>query len=310
MMFSISFAADTQAEGDSFIKKLNVSGSLRLRYSAYEAANQIDTMGISRARIKITGDLAPDFSFLVQPDFASLSTGGTVAFADAYAEFKNICSYVKSLKIGQFLLPFAYDLGKYKTIYGTGLNPSHYGVITPARDYGLRASGPIPILSNLFFDGAILNGTGSTDTNKAKDIVGRVNFKNNITDLGVSGYYGMANAAQTEKKDLAIDLEMKAGKHLLVAEYLLGTNIAVTSKIKEESMQWSYLASNNYEPLFKLELFDPNVNVANDKVSTVTLGLNYVFDNNRKLLTNYNIRMEESAQINNNSLLIELQTQI
>lgn len=309
LLFAFLVSSAAYSEEASFIKKLNVSGSLRLRYSAYEASNQVDTMGISRARIKITGDLAPDFSFLVQPDFAALSTGGIVAFADAYAEFKDVCSYIKSLKIGQFLLPFAYDSSKYKTVYGTGLNPSHYGIIMPARDYGVRVAGPVLNLPGLYYDGAITNGTGSTDTNKSKDVIGRINFKNNAIDLGLSGYYGKANGGQIEKKDLAIDIEYKANPFTIVLEYLTGYNTAVTAKIKEESLQLSWI-SQKYEPLFKLEIYDPNTNQSNDKVNTVTIGLNYIFDANRKLLTNFNIPIEESTQINNNSLLIELQTQI
>ena len=309
MAFSVSFAAESQLEDGSFIKKLNVSGSLRTRYSAYESSTTVDTMGISRARIKITGELAPDFSFLVQPDFAGLSTGGTVAFADAYIEFKNLCAHVKSLKIGQFLLPFAYDSGKYKTIYGTGLNPSHYGVIMPARDYGLRVAGVAPILSNIYFDAAVVNGTGSVDTNKSKDIVARVNFKNDMLDLGLSSYSGKAGATQTAKEDIAVDLEIKGGPSLLVAEYVIGQNTAATAKLTEASLQLSYLLKN-YEPLVKLEIYDPSVSTSSDGVNTATLGLNYVFDSNRKLLVNYNIPMEETTQINNNSLLIELQTQI
>jgi len=309
MFFSVSFAAEVSLD-PSFIKKLNVSGSLRLRYSALEAGNQMDAFSLSRARIKITGDLASDCSFLVQPDFSALSTGGNLALADAYVEFKNIYKNVKSLKIGQFLVPFGYDSGKYKTIYGTNLNPYYYNTIISARDYGIRASGIVPLLSNIYFDGAIVNGTGGVETNKTKDLAGRINFKNDILDLGVSGYAGKATAASLSKGDLGVDLEIKANPCLIVAEYLNGENTLATAQITDTYLQLSCLINNNYEPLIKYEEYDPNINQTNNKVNTYTLGLNYVFDSNRKLLVNYNINAEETAQINNNSLLVELQMQI
>ncbi len=292
----------------SYVKKINVSGSLRIRYAFYEAANQLDAFSISRGRIKIVADVAPDASFLVQPDFAALSTGGTVALADAYAELK---LPITNLKIGQFLVPFAYDSGKYKTIYSTGLNPTHYGTIVAARDYGLRLSGPFPNLSGFYYDGAIINGTGAVDTNKSKDIAGRVNYKNDFIDIGLSGYYGRAGTTSTEtsKKDIGLYVEYKNSALQLVAEYLLGQNLLATAKIQETYVQLS-APLGRFEPLVKYEVYDPNVAAAGNIVNTLTIGGSYALNKEMKLLLNYNIVGEETAQTSNNALLLELQTQI
>lgn len=299
-------AAETKIEIPSFLKKLTMNGFLRVRYSAYEAAAQMDAFSLSRARIKLTGEITSDILFLVQPDFAGLSSGTNVALADAYAQFK--LPYT-TLKIGQFLLPFAYDSGKYKTIFGTGLNPTYYGLIVPSRDYGLRAAGAIPMFSGFYYDAAIINGTGGVDVNKTKDIVGRVNYKNDLLDIGVSGYYGKAGAAQIDKKDLGVDVEYNFAPYQIVAEYLTGQNLAATAKLQDYYLQLSGMF-DKHEPLVKYEVYDSDVAAPSNAVNTLTLGYACYFDKTTKGLINFNLVNEETTQINNNTLLFELQVQI
>jgi len=298
--------SETKVEVPAFIRKLSVNGALRIRYTMNESPAAMDAFSLSRARIKITGEITPDILFLIQPDFAGLSTGGTVALADAYAQLKT--SYA-TFKAGQFLLPFAYDSGKYKTIYGTGLNPSYYNVIVNARDYGVRATGALPNVAGVSLDGALVNGTGGAETNKTKDIVGRVSYKNDSLDVGLSGYYGKAGAASIEKKDAAIDLEYKFAPYQFVAESLLGQNIAATAKLQDTYLQVSGMF-DVHEPLVKYEMYDPNTLVGNDKVNTLTLGYGYYIDKTTKVLVNYNLVNEETTPVNNNTLLVEFQTQI
>ena len=288
-----------------FVKKLTTSGYLRVRYSAWDSAVS-DAFSISRARIKVAADLAPDLMFVIQPDFAGLSTGGTVALADVYAEAKLPFGVGR---LGQFLLPFGYDSAKYKTIYGTGFVPTHYGTIVPSRDYGIRVMGKVPNIAGLSFDGALINGTGTADNNKAKDLVGRLSFKNENLELGVSGYYGHAGATNIEKKDGGVDLEYKVNSATIVAEYVVGPNLEATSRVSEASLQLSKLI-NEYEPLVRYEVYDPNTATGGNMVNTLTLGGSYLFDKTTKLLVNYNLVGEETTQINNNNLQIELQTQI
>ena len=289
----------------SFVKKLTVSGSLRYRYGFYQAGGTADTGTLSRARLKLAAETSPEMMFVVQPDFAALSTGGNVALADAYIEMK-VNQY--KVKMGQFLLPFAYDSGKYKTIYSTGFVPSHYGVIVAARDYGYRMSGPLPV-SGFFFDSALVNGSGSTDTNKAKDIVGRVNYKNESLDLGLSGYYGKFGPAMTDRKCGAFDAEYKFANYLLVGEIMAGGNTTTNAKISEASLQLSGLFGQ-YEPLIRYETYDPATAAANNIVNTITVGGTYIIDSSSKMLLNYNLVQEETTQINNNSLMFEVQVQI
>lgn len=290
----------------SFVKKLTTSGYLRVRYSAWDSTAVNDAFAISRARIKVTGELTPDLLFLIQPDFAGLSTGATVTLADVYAEAKMSFG---AARFGQFLLPFGYDSVKYKTIYSIGFVPTHYGTIVPSRDYGIRVMGKIPALSGLYYDGALINGTGTADNNKSKDLVGRINYKNDSLDIGISGYYGHAGAGSIEKKDGGMDVEYKIDSATVVAEYMVGPNLAATSRVSEASLQLSKLI-DKYEPLVRYEIYDPNTATAGNVVNTLTLGGAYLFDKTTKLLLNYNLVGEETTQINNNNLQIELQAQI
>jgi predicted porin len=294
------------AEESTFIKKVTMSGSFRARAGFYQLASQMDSFGLSRSRIKLTGEVAPQVSFLVQPDFAGLSSGGTVALTDAYMELK---FDPITFRLGQFLIPFAYDSGKYKTIFSTGFVPSHYGVVMPARDYGIRAMGGLPFISELTYDVAFVNGTGGVDTNKSKDLVGRIAYKNSILELGVSGYSGKAGTTKTDKSDVAVDLELKFSPCQLVAEYVFGHNTAASVELQETSIQLSGIFET-LEPLIRYESYDPNIAQSGNISNTLTLGLGYLFDKVTKLIVNYNIVAEETTAIDNNSFLMEVQAQI
>lgn len=303
---TVTAPAAKEEAAPAFVKKLTSSGYLRVRYSAWDSAAINDAFAISRARIKVTGELAPDLMFLIQPDFAGLSTGATVTLADVYAEAKMPFG---AARFGQFLVPFGYDSAKYKAIYSTGFVPTHYGTIVSSRDYGIRVMGRIPVLAGFNYDAALINGTGTADNNKSKDLVGRINYKNDSLDIGVSGYYGHAGAGNIEKKDGGVDVEYKIDSATVVAEYMVGPNLAATSRVSEASLQLSKLI-NNYEPLIRYEIYDPNTATAGNMVNTLTLGGAYLFDKTTKLLLNYNLVGEETTQINNNNLQIELQAQI
>ncbi|MBI5078839.1 hypothetical protein HZB08_02330, partial [Candidatus Saganbacteria bacterium] len=275
----------------AFAKKINAGASLRVRCNS-------ETFGISRARVRIWGEVTPDVSFLIQPDFAAAATGGVAGFADVYAELRHpVCT----LRFGQFLLPFAYDSSKYKVIYGGGAGPAHYNAVMSARDYGLRFTGVVPELPGFYYDLALVNGTGTAaDVNKNKDVVGRINYKNNFFDIGLSGCYGKAGTAETLKKDAAVDIEYKFNPYQLVAEYVVGGSAAAAAKLQESSLQLS-AAFGDYEPLIKYELYDPDVNATGDGVNTLTWGIGYLFDKNTKFIVNYNIKTEETTQAENNT---------
>ncbi|MDI6731220.1 MAG: porin [Candidatus Margulisbacteria bacterium] len=294
-----------------FMRKTNLSGSLRVRYTFNEAANQPDSFSLSRARIKLTADIAPNMLFLIQPDFAGLSTGGTVAMADAYVEMKFPALYLNNLKVGQFLVPFAYDSAKYKTIYGTGLNPTYYNTMVSARDYGMRVMGAVPYLTGFYYDGAIVNGAGTADTNKTKDLCGRLNYKNNFMDVCLSGYLGAAGtaSAETSKKDIGLYVEWNNMPYQVIAEYVLGQNIAASAKVQDSYIQATCLVAS-FEPLVRYEIYDPNTAVTGNIVNTLIIGGSCQMNRDSKLVLNYNIVGEETTQINNNVLLLELQTLI
>ena len=297
---------ETKVEITSFLKKLTMNGSFRVRYTASEVLATADTLSISRARIKLTGEITPDITFLVQPDFSALSTGANVTLTDVYAQFKTPYT---TLRVGQFLLPFGYDSSKYKTIFAAGFNPTYYDLMVPARDYGVRAMGEIPMFAGLYYDGAIINGTGGADVNKTKDIVGRINYKNDSLDLGLSGYYGKAGVTEISKKDIGMDVEYKFSPYQVVAEYLTGQNIAAAVKIQDYYLQLSGMF-DNHEPLVKYEVYDLDTTTTGNIVNTLTLGYGCYFDKTTKGIINYNMINEETTQINNNTLILEFQTQI
>lgn len=290
----------------SFFRRLSIGGIIFARYTNSHQINAIpDTFTLSQARMSIKADISKDVSLFIQPDFAALSTAGNVALADAYGELKTPYT---TLRAGQFLVPFGYDSNKYKFIYGAGVKPSSFGVITPVRDYGLDFFGGIPYLPDFYYNGALVNGTGTTDNNRAKDIVGRLNYKNSYLDIGLSGYYGTVGGT-TSKKDIGLDVEYKLDPMLFVLEYSAGRDVTAAAKLQDASLQVSGIF-DSYEPLVRFENYDPNTDASGNAVSTLTLGLNYLLDKSSRIAFNYDMVLEETTQVDNNLLLLELQTQI
>lgn len=277
------------------LSSLKVNGDFRARYTMNQDGTN-DTFTVARARIKISGNVTDDLFVLVQPDFAGLSTtGGNVTLADAYGQLN-----VGAVKVraGQFLVPFAYDSGAYKTI----IYPSHYNVIVPDRDFGMGVLGSV---SGASYMASVTNGSRSaTETNNSKDIAAKVILPTPLAEVGLSGYYGFTGATSVAQQAYGAYLKSAINETNFVAEYVGGDNRFGTAKLSNVYLNVSKKIGD-LEPLVQYQAYDADTNTANDAVNTLTVGLNKYLDEKSRLMINYNMVNEETTSVDNNTLVLQ-----
>jgi hypothetical protein len=285
------------------IPQVKVNGDFRFRYTLNQAAGANDSFTVPRARIKISGNVTEDLSLVIQPDFAGLSAGLNVAFADVYADLKCHSFLEKTIRFGQFEVPFSFKSGGYKTI----IYPSHYNVIVPDRDFGFGMLGDIGPAGYFV---SLTNGNRfGADNNNSKDLAARVILDTAVGELGLSGYYGHVGFAETEQSDVGAFFKTNILRADLFAEYVGGDN-RFGAKMSNAYLQLSK-RMDKFEPLIQYEIYDPNTDTANNAVNTLTIGLNkYVSENGSRFMINYNIIEEETFKVDNNTLVFQLRVKI
>jgi len=165
--------------------KLKIGGYVQADARAFsgdkkDSAYGTDSFYARRVRLIISGTVAKDFNFFIQPDLAATPSGGQI-LTDAYAE------YVKypwlSIRGGKFKEPFSLENlqdSRYNNFAELGLPANLY----PQRDIGFQASGGI-LEDSFKYAVGIFNGeadresyyssaAGYQDNNNDKDVVGRV----------------------------------------------------------------------------------------------------------------------------------------
>ena len=132
----------------------------------------IDTFLARRVRPIFEGTVYKDFYYKVMPDFA----GSAVSLQDAYAEWRRL-PFAK-VSMGKFKEP----LGLERLASGSELTFVERGLtnnLVPNRDVGVQLTGEV-LGGKLAYQVGVFNGVpdlgsvGVSDTNNAKDFVGRV----------------------------------------------------------------------------------------------------------------------------------------
>ncbi|OGC22330.1 hypothetical protein A2291_04895 [candidate division WOR-1 bacterium RIFOXYB2_FULL_42_35] len=296
LVSSVSFAVD--------LSTVKMNGDFRFRYTMDQTAGNNDAFGTPRARIKLSGQVNDDLLFVIQPDFAGLATGANVALADAYADLKCKIGIEKTMRFGQFLVPFAYDSGKYNVI----VYPSHYNVIVPDRDWGLGVLGKA-MAANYFV--SLTNGNRSaTDNNESKDLAAMVILPTQIAELGLSGYYGKTGATSVQQTAYGAYVKANVLSVDALLEYVAGDNWAGTAKLSNLYLNVSKKLGE-IEPLVQYQIYDADTNTASNIVNTLTVGFNKYLDSNGScLMLNYNIVNEETTSVDNNTLILQARVKI
>lgn len=284
--------------------EMKISGYIQGRFTNDDATGQYNQFSIPRARLKVSGSVIEQIKYVV-----SFESTKSPVLKDAYIELDYIPH--AEIRVGQFKTPFGVEGVESSTKIPTILRTEVTEALYQERDIGIMVHGKYKGAVDINYGVALINGSteNTADANDHKDIIGRIG----ITPLeglafGVSGYDGKEGAADLDKTRWGADLEylpaqVKGLK--LRAEYITG-ELGTT-----ESDGWyaltTYRLPQNVEGVLRYDVYDPNKDVSNDKVTTTTVGLNYYLVGDTRVLVDYESKDDEATTGDDNIFLAQLQ---
>ncbi|MGE5356748.1 MAG: porin [Deltaproteobacteria bacterium] len=297
-----------------------------------------------RARFGAMGNIPYDFQYYFVMEYAPERNLGIL---DAYVSYTRFAPYINA-SIGQFKSPFSAEqlMGCHK-LYTVKRSKVVDQLAGPIRDFGFMIFGGTGEkqflgLKNkdiISYQLAIMNGEGRNivDKNNRKSFVGHLGLNPfDFISAGTSFRYGKTpSLAGLEKDDystkLGFDLKLNLFGFTVLGEYISsnsegsyttgggcdGTPLVVhQGSVKSNGYFFTALYKTpwNFEPVFKFETYDPNIDAAsvNDIQNTMTFGFNYHFNEWTRLQVNYLYNAEESAKVEkpNDVLLVQVQAVI
>ncbi len=326
---------DDEATDDSGKPKL--FGFIQPQYEYhFKGDDSENTFKFKRARIGIKGNIPYDFKYYVVLENSAFVGGGYPYLLDAFVSYTRY-KWAK-ISLGSFKQPFGMEINTpchgLHTIQRANVSDQ---IVSPQRDMGLMLLGG-DNKTFVKYAFAIMNGNGlgsltntHGDNNYKKDLIGRVTFKPfDLLRVGGSFRYGFPDKDTVERISYAAELEFKFKDFTLQAEYIadqggIGASgggcgsdpVLMGEKRNGAFVQAMYMTNFNIQPVVKYEFFDPDTeNDINatviDKLSAITIGLNYFFNDNTRLQVNYLLNTEYGVGNNyietpNDALLMQLQ---
>jgi len=284
---------------------------------------------IARARLGATGNLSPDFTYMILTEWGKLTYNDPVTLLDAWINLKVNPGF--NIKIGQTWYKFSLSgtstlptlmlIDRPEVVNGIWLNMGRNG--SYAYDQGIELWGDFKQSKHpwgyIFF---ISNGTGidNFDDNGKKDFTGRLWVKpREDLQIGISGFYGysrvdiVSNLNREEKKDIpeyayGFEVAYTKEKFRFIYEYLEGLyegyldiNGAEMFQLATKKPRGWYVMAG-YKPLPWIEIplryawYEKDAVGSDTGIHTITTGITWFLKegtlNNIKL--NYTIRRAET----------------
>ena len=183
-----------------------------------DATDTVDTFGIPRARLGVSGELTPKISWYLQGDFANVTNDGRV-LRDAYVQITPTSQF--AVRMGQMVAPFSLErLTGYQKL--ELIDRSIVGIaLAPSRDMGLMVFNAKPWRGWLTYAAALINGSGqnTADTNSAKDVVARVTSRvPHVDHLTVGFNVQTGEQPQGDRRRIGVDLNYEAPSYRVAVE--------------------------------------------------------------------------------------------
>lgn len=288
---------------------------------------QDNTIRFKRARIGVRGKVLNDFSYYFMLE-ASPFIGGTADtyLMDAFVTYE--ADNWARISVGTFKQPFSLDVATpchmIKTIERSVVADQ---LVAPQRDFGLSVFGGNKF-NKLNYSVAIMNGTGLNqgDNNTKKDVMGRATYKiTNYLTVGGSFRFGypIPNNNDNDRSSYGGELLLELDKLRVQAEYIYDegayfagaaggcgtTPIALGEKRDGAYMLATYAVNEKFEPVFKYEYFDPDIDMKDNLgyLERMTIGFNYFVNNKVRFQLNYLSNIETIANVDNDQLLAQVQ---
>lgn len=308
-----------------------------------------DRFSLRRARINLQGRFLEEFDFKIEGEFAGTiaeASGNRAQLTDAFINWNRFD--FANVRAGQFKTPFGYEqLYVAPRLFAIERSLSN-DRLTVSRQIGLQVGGDLFEKRGSYAVG-LFNGTSVNTTANDNDKfmwAGRVSatgwqgtlggqdarwsfgadgFTTSDTTLsGQPAEFGHSTVATGPRNNTfagrreagGLDSQLRVGGFELWTEYLR-QNFKPTSRIPVASFDadgWyvqgtCFVLPKTLQALAKYDEFDPNVDVANNRTQTWTLGANYYFKaDDLKLQLDYLITDVDGQPAKNKKLLMRLQT--
>lgn len=291
--------------------------------------NDNDRFRIRRTELKFSGDILGDeqfkYTIMIDPSQVQEDNTRRSVLQDAFFTIDHL----------PFLPHHKIDLGQYKLpLLEEGLRSSAKldfaersfigRTFGDQRDIGAMVTGDWPALT---YQAGIFNGSGQNqaDANDQKDLAARLVLRpfkalESVTDLpelgqlevGAAGYLRPDRGATREKKRVGYEARYDYDRLSLKAEYAFGQGTAGSNATAENSTLangWYaqagyFLVPEKLQLAARVDHFDPNEQVAEDRETDFTLGLNYLIaKHNAKAQLNWVHKDEQGDEIGNDQLI-------
>ncbi|MEN8116418.1 MAG: porin [Bacteroidota bacterium] len=309
---------------------VNVFGFLQAQYDYNMFDETESTFGFNRSRIGVMGNIPYDFSYYVLLETSPFKKDGPKAYLlDAFITYKRFS--FANVSVGSFKSPFGLELTTPCHALHT-INRSKFvsELTAPDRDMGLMLLGGSDT-TLLKYAVAVTNGTGllTYDKDTYKDIAGRVLIQpTNWMHVGASYKTGKSVNADPTLGDnttmrFGVEAEVNIFNFLIQGEYIYGKDDGsytvgggcggdpevIQGSIKRSGMYVMalYRTPWNIEPVIKYENYNTDLDATNNLEQVTTYGINYFFNEWTRLQINYEYAAEQTHEINNDRVMVQLQ---
>jgi hypothetical protein len=306
LLFHVLTAFETSTDTAQAYPKLKLSGFGRVRYAWDATPGKPDGFTVAQARFGISGDIATLFSYTFSLEATNGDPENKKMLYDLYIDTTIIRNF--KIRLGQFKYPF----GLEQTTPDADLELINKAevvnnLVKPTRDIGVQVSRELAaawLQPNITL--ALVNGSGSNsdDENDRKTFIGRLTLTplNGLT-IGASFYDGTTAVADRKTRS-GFELKYENNRLLAKGEYISGKDKALEKAGYYLTLGYTILPKTVV--LLRYDWWNPNRDIKDLDVSRVTFGVNYFFNKNVLLRTNYERKMEKPA-IKNDIFMIQLQ---
>lgn len=285
-----------------------LSGYTQFLYTSWEKGT--DSFSIPRARLTLTGELLKNVRFRLQADAVK-----SPVLIDANVDFLFHPAY--GLRIGQYYVPVSLENNTSDADMETVLRSQVVNALAPSRDIGSQGRD----IGAMFMGRSsiaeyylgVFNGAGinKLDTNKAKDLAGRLILHPSAAlAVGGSFYKGRHNPVQDGpdliRNRLGLEAAWLPGRFSLKSEFL-------SAKDDQTSRSGWYLQSGYFvhpkklQAILKWDTYDQDLDAAADRADLLTLGVNWFLKEKTKLMVNYQLYRKEGEGTTNQSISVQFQ---
>jgi Phosphate-selective porin O and P len=289
------------------LNKLKISGYLQAQYVDDERV--VDQFSVRRARVKFTYQATPTSKFVLQPDV----TSSGVTLKDGYVELTEPwTSWKHTLTAGQFNWPFGFEIMYSSSAREVPERSRAVRTLFPGeRDRGVMLSG-LGLGERLSYRVAVVNGSdtsGSGDTNRRKDVVGRIGYGFGVVDAGASIYRGSdtVSGVEHDKERAGLDVQWITPVPGLGVrgEYIRGKQAG------NDVEGWYVYAIQNigakHQFVVRLDEYDPNTDAAGNVIRTINPSYVFHWDAHSKVMASYELIDTETSDPDDNVFTLRYQ---